>query len=232
MSSRKQKLAVHLKELKEESKSFFAKKTSYDQDINRAVAKLYFLQESEKKTEDANREQNTFKGPGLEESFNQEHPKNQPDQNLDLENSEEGAEQSPGWAKKAYKQIARRTHPDKTKAIASSDPDLANELSNIYLDAVMAYKSKNYDAIVEIASQLDIPIEIPDSEIESSLEIRINKLRDGIEEAKKSLSWSWGISFGNIPKRVEILKECAQIMNIPEPGSSELEKIVRSIEEL
>ena len=231
MPSRKQKLAAHLKELKEESKTFFAKKVSYDQDINRAVAKLYSLQQSDEKLEIASENQNNFRGHKLEEELNQEYTKNQTDQNLDLENSE-ASEQSPGWAKKAYKQIARKTHPDKTKAIASSDPDLANELANVYLDAVLAYKSKNYDAIVEIASQLDIPIEIPDSEIENSLEVRIRKLREGIEEAKKSLSWSWGVSFGNIQKRVEILKECAQIMNIPEPVPTELEKIVRSIEEL
>ena len=228
MSSRKQKLATHLKELKEESKNFFAKKISYDQDINRAVAKLYSLQETEKSPEPVKTNENKF---SHQEDINQDYSKKISEQDIESESSDSTV-QSPGWAKKAYKQIARKTHPDKTKAIASADPDLANELSNIYLDAVLAYKSKNYDAIIEIASQLDIPIEISDTEIESSLEVRIKNLRDGIEEAKKSLSWMWGVSFGNIPKRVEILKECAQIMNVPEPDSANLEKIVRSIEEL
>lgn len=229
MSSRKQKLASHLQVLREESRVFFEKKTAYDQDINRAVSKLYSLNQP---SDNEQKSKESPEPPRIPEVEAPPRDESSPIESPPEDDNFEPDEPSPSWAKKAYKQIARHTHPDKTKAIASTDPKRANELANLYLDAVTAYKSKNYDTIVEIASQLDISIEIPDSEIESSLEVRINKIRKEMEDAQSSLSWAWGVSFGNIAKRVSILRGCIQIMNIPEPDTETLEKIVRSVEEL
>jgi hypothetical protein len=47
---------------------------------------------------------------------------------------------------------------------------------------------------------------------------------------QKTLSWHWGISFGDLLKRVLVLKGCCKVMGIPTPDDSVLEEIVRELE--
>lgn len=223
--SRTSTLARVLRELKDERDEVTERKSVYDHDANRAVVALSRFS---KILEKANSPDNRRSAP----NENQDVPPSIPPE--DSEDDESGpeveADPIPPWAKKAYRLIALRTHPDKISSDDSITDAMRDRLVGIYREATTAYQEKNCEILAEIAAELEIEVEIPAAELERALESKIRSIREEMANIQKTLSWHWGISFGDLQKRVLVLKGCCRIMKLPFPDDSVLEEIVRELE--
>ena len=229
MSSRSAALAIKLRELKLELDSVLEKKSVYEHDINRAILSLHRLNRAIIDSTATRYRESGEKTPEINASSipPQEQKNEKPLEEIEKEVDDSPA---PAWAKKAYKQIAVKTHPDKVRALPSITDSEAERLGKLYLEAVESYKTKNYDVLLEIAIELEIPVEVPDSEIEKGFESKLKEIRKEIDTTKKKISWAWGISFGDVDKRVKVLTQCANLMSIPVPARDALEEIIRELE--
>ena len=85
--------------------------------------------------------------------------------------------------KKIWKQIAVKTHPDRT----GNDPDL----TEIYMKSLNAYNQGNYEEVIETALQLFIKIEQLSEKTLELLEGRAKTLEKDLNEIKNNVLWNW-----------------------------------------
>lgn len=102
--------------------------------------------------------------------------------------------------KDLFKKIALKTHPDKLKDV---DEDEADELTELYKEAASAAEVGDGMALLEIAYELGIKVNIdPDKEVEW-LSRKILTLQEDISEMKNTAEWIWAHSDGAERERVE-----------------------------
>jgi len=85
--------------------------------------------------------------------------------------------------KKLWKQIAVKTHPDRT----ANDP----ELTELYKRSLESYNKGNYEELIEIALQLFIKIDQLSEKTLELLDERAKALEKNLEDIKNSVLWSW-----------------------------------------
>lgn len=212
--------------MKDELGLMLEKKASYDHDANRAVSALakfshVVAQESQP---DNRRSQPKNQAP---ESRQDETPESPPD-----EIEEKFGDAAPPWVKKAFRQIALKTHPDRI----NNDPNITDEnrerLVDLYREASAAYQGGKYEIIAEIAAELDIEVDVPAADLEKALESKIASIRNELSGMTRTLSWAWGTSFGDVPRRVLILRRMSEVMKISTPDDQALTDIVRELESM
>jgi hypothetical protein len=102
--------------------------------------------------------------------------------------------------KDLFKKIAIKTHPDKLRDIDKEDADFLTEL---YKEAASAAEMGDGMALLEIAYELGIKVNIdPSKEIEW-LSKKILMLQEGVSEMKSTAEWIWGHSKGAERDRIE-----------------------------
>ena len=106
--------------------------------------------------------------------------------------------------KKIYRKIVTDTHPDKLVNAKISEKEHSKK-NEAYIKATVAFNKKDEDALIEIAVDLELEIDLPDEQIAKSLRSRGGKLEEQIAKIKSSPEWYWAHSDEN--RRVEILKE-------------------------
>lgn len=228
--SRANALARVLRDLREDHDHLLEKKSTYDHDTNRAILALGKFHSAlvSSSAPDIRKGQSSG-AAGANRSQGQKETAHSEENSAENE-SEETAAQHPGWAKKAYRAIVLRTHPDRV----DNDPDISDaqrdRLILLYQQAVKAWSEGDYQALAEIAAELDIETGMPSDELERALESKIASLREESQRLQKSVSWTWGTSFGNMPLRVQVLRRCCQLMSIPTPEESVLLEIIRELE--
>jgi len=134
-------------------------------------------------------------------------------------------DEAPPWAKKLYKQIALRTHPDTLGE--SSDKE---HLSSIFQKAASIMKDGDYSALVDICMDLNISIESSDNYFIKILTDRIKNLRHKILKIEESPSWLWGESFGITDIRIEMIKSLLKNYKLELPDDDIIKEIVDKIE--
>ena len=90
-------------------------------------------------------------------------------------------EEKPSKLKNLYRQIAKNTHPDKTKQ---------DNLKEVYLDAQKAYESNDIISILSICERLKIEYEITKEEVEL-LKIEIQTKKQRIQFLESTYTWRW-----------------------------------------
>lgn len=102
------------------------------------------------------------------------------------EDVQDVVDNSPGVTddiKKLWKQIAVKTHPDRT----GND----TELTEVYVRSLDAYNRGSYEEIIEIAMQLFIKIENLSSETLQVLEERTKTLEQDLKDISNNALWAW-----------------------------------------
>tara|TARA_R100000700_G_C3161477_1_gene137493 strand:+ start:110 stop:784 length:675 start_codon:yes stop_codon:yes gene_type:complete len=92
-----------------------------------------------------------------------------------------------------FKKIALKTHPDK---LQDSDADEVEYLTNLYKEAASAAEAGDGMALLEIAYELDIKVNIDPTKETEWLYRKIEILKDSIEEIKQTAEWIWYHSDG------------------------------------
>jgi hypothetical protein len=109
----------------------------------------------------------------------------------------------PKWAKKAFRDIARMTHPDKVPE--NLNDSMKKKLTDSYQDAKKSIDSFDYVELLLIAGDLGVDIESPESSFFDILEKKKNELTSKIRAIKSSMYWSWAHTTDE--KKEEILKD-------------------------
>lgn len=83
--------------------------------------------------------------------------------------------------KKLFREIVKKTHPDKTKS---------EDLIDIYIKSKEAYESNDILKLAYYANKVDIKVELSDMEIQLLNDLIIYK-KDELSEIEKSWLWKW-----------------------------------------
>jgi hypothetical protein len=147
------------------------------------------------------------------------------EENLDS-NIEENIEEkpTPDWAKKLYRKIARRTHPDITKE------NHDNESSRIFQEAVTIMERKSYDSLIDLALDLNIDVDIDSPIIIKKLSERIKITKDKISKMEASLPWVWGESFGLYNIRLKVISVFLERLGETKLSDIEISNLIKEIE--
>jgi hypothetical protein len=223
--SRSSSLARVLRNLKIERDEILERKQSYDHDCRRAVRALAQFTEVVEKANSTDARRSQSQQHADDSCQTQPPPLSE-----EVEDDVEDQSPAPSWAKRAYRLIALQAHPDRVNSRDDLDDYQRDRLASLYREATESYENKNYSVLSEIAAELEIDAGIPDDELERGLENRIHLLREEIGSTQKTLSWAWGISFGDIAKRIRVLKKCCEVMSINTPDESALSEIIREME--
>ena len=103
------------------------------------------------------------------------------------EDTSDTFDKKPAWAKKAYRNIALVTHPDKTSFIPVDS--VRNKFSKYYQIAIESYDSAEYENLLFIAD--DLGIEIEDESVFEIIEPKLKKINKEIEDMKGSNAYQW-----------------------------------------
>lgn len=106
--------------------------------------------------------------------------------------------------KKIYRKIVTDTHPDKLINAQISEKE-RNKKNEAYIKATAAFDKKDEDALIEVAVDLELDIDLPDERVAKSLRARGKKLEDQIVKIKGSPEWFW--AHADEARRVQIIKE-------------------------
>lgn len=223
--SRAVALAQYLRTLKDERDEIAERKAIHDHDANRAVNALlrfHLVVEKENKPDTRPR------------AGSEEHGKKQEEKHESKEVQADSVKPEdtsvPPWAKKAFRAIALRTHPDKVNTDPSITDAQRDRLVALYGEASSAFHDAKYEILAEIAAELDIEIDISPADMESALERKISSIRKEVAGMQKTLSWTWGVSFGDTQTRVRVLKQMCTILKVTQPEEKVLLDIVRELE--
>jgi len=83
--------------------------------------------------------------------------------------------------KKLFREIVKKTHPDKTKS---------EDLIDVYIKSKEAYESNDILKLAYYANKVDINVELSDMEIQLLNDLIIYK-KDELSEIEKSWLWKW-----------------------------------------
>lgn len=228
MAKRSSTLAKKLRDLKEELNDTLETKVAYDIDTNRAISALITFHNTVEKASLPDVRKNV-----ISEQTQDKTPddiKSIPIPEQEEESPEQEVEQKPLWAKKAYRQIALITHPDKVCNNEDLTEIQKDRFLSLYKEATNAYQDGKYEILTEIAAELEIKLDIPEEDIEKALESKLLSIRKEIQNATKTVSWHWGSSFGDMKKRVLVLLRCCDVINIKRLPQSTLEEIIKQLE--
>lgn len=131
---------------------------------------------------------------------------------------------TPEWAKKAFRKIALKTHPDKIK-----NQKNFQELEDLYAQANEAVSSEDYDLLLEICNLLSI-----ENEIDPELELEYNgkkqqTIKTKLEKITDSIPWAWGEAYDNITLRQNLLLSILPHYGVEGTTASQVLDILKKI---
>mgnify|MGYP006251572383 FL=1 len=138
--------------------------------------------------------------------------------------------EAPEWAKKLWKGIAKKCHPDRL-----SFQDLnAIEISRRqtwFLEARSLFETQQWNKLLHIGVQLDEFIDdLSATKQLDMLNVEYSSITNKLQDIQKSLAWSWGTNWDNLELRIKIITVCVQAKGIKVPPKLELIKILVNLE--
>lgn len=106
--------------------------------------------------------------------------------------------------KRLYREIVKKTHPDKIKNLSSSQQEVHKKY---YLKATDAYNSQNLYEIVRLATILDIELGDLSDENLDRLEADLKKLRVEIKQIESTIPWKYFEVLRNDIERGILIKQ-------------------------
>ncbi len=134
---------------------------------------------------------------------------------------------SPAWAKKLFKKIAKETHPDKLQHANVSEQEKEKK-KKMYQDSLNSINEGDFSSLVDTAIRLGVETGMSHPDIKSYLGKKVEKLESQIKEIKSKFSWVWFHSDNET--RILIIEKTCSAYGI-KPTQSDIEKIMRSIQE-
>jgi hypothetical protein len=106
--------------------------------------------------------------------------------------------------KKLYRKIVQETHPDKMINAQHSLKEIEKR-KEMYVKAVEAFKLGDENILIEVAVDLEIPLEFDDDRIVKALTERSRSLESDIARIKGTPEWYW--IHASEEEKIRVIKE-------------------------
>lgn len=148
----------------------------------------------------------------------------------ELEVSKEN-DTAPPWAKKLWKSIAKKCHPDRLSLQNLTALEIAKR-SHWFLESRDLYSQRKFDQLIHIGIQVDVYVdELSMNKQISILEQQHNKISQEIDDIQSSYAWKWGNSWENINAKLGLLINFLRSEMKQIPDNKTLLEIIKKIEE-
>jgi len=112
--------------------------------------------------------------------------------NDEIECSETDNHDAPDWAKRVFRKIALKTHPDKIPE--NIDEHERDFLVSSYKDAVDSYQSGSFINLIEMAFNMNLNMDFVSIEHIDQLQDMVNDRKKEITDLMNSFYWVWASS--------------------------------------
>ena len=133
---------------------------------------------------------------------------------------------TPQWAKKLYRQVAMLTHPDRL-----FDPSDVKSMTKLFNKATDSVHSGDFSGLVDVAIELGLDVDLPDEEVTSRVEKKLEEIENKIFSMENCVAWKWCESDDTLEK-VIILKQALSHETHTIPEDEILELLIKSLNEI
>ena len=137
---------------------------------------------------------------------------------------------APEWAKKLWKGIAKKCHPDRLSFLELSAIQVARR-QIWFSEAKSLFEQRSWPRMIHIGVQVGEYVnDIAHKEQLGWLNNEYSAISQKITGMQSSLAWKWGTNWENIGLRINILTAILKHKGIPTPPREELTKILIEFE--
>ena len=139
-------------------------------------------------------------------------------------------DEAPEWAKRLWKAIAKKCHPDRLSFLELSAIQVARR-QVWFLEAKKLFEERSWPRLIHIGVQCDEFVDdISHTEQLGWLNNEYSGISTKILGIQNSLAWKWGTNWSNLELRVNILTAVLRHKAIPVPPKEELIEILMKLE--
>ncbi len=137
---------------------------------------------------------------------------------------------APDWAKKLWKAIAKKCHPDRLSFLELSAIQIARR-QIWFLEAKTLYDQRSWPKLIHIGVQVGEYIDdVTHKEQLSWLNSEYEGISKHIQTMQNSLAWRWGTNWENIELRINIVIAVLNHKGIQVPTREEITKMLLKLE--
>ena len=147
-----------------------------------------------------------------------------------VEPSQPIVEDAPEWAKRLWKAIAKKCHPDRLSFQNISAIQIARR-QVWFLEAKSLYEERSWPKLIHIGIQVGEYVEdITHKEQLGWLNNEYVTISNKITAVQKSLAWQWGTNWENIDLRIQIITMVLNGKGIKLPKREEIIELLLKLE--
>mgnify|MGYP006226117537 CR=1 FL=1 len=137
---------------------------------------------------------------------------------------------TPDWAKKLWKNIAKKCHPDRIHVLELT-PLEASKRSRWFLESKRIVEQEDWPKLIHIGVQVDEWVDELNHKTQNTmLSQEYNKNSKKIEEIQSSLAWQWGTNWDKHDVRIKILIALCRAQGITPPTNEEIIAVLVNLE--
>ena len=137
---------------------------------------------------------------------------------------------APEWAKRLWKGIAKKCHPDRLNFQDLSAIQIARR-QIWFLEAKSLFEKRSWPKLIHIGVQVgEFVNDIAHKEQLNWLNVEYNTISRQISGMQSSLAWKWGTNWEDMGLRINILTAVLKHKGIPVPPREDLTQILIKIE--
>ena len=137
---------------------------------------------------------------------------------------------APEWAKRLWKAIAKKCHPDRLSFLELTAIQIARR-QVWFLEAKKLFEERSWPRLIHIGVQCDEYVDdITHTEQLGWLNNEYTDISTKISGMQNSLAWKWGTNWSNLELRLNILTAILRHKGIQVPPKEELIEILMKLE--
>ena len=137
---------------------------------------------------------------------------------------------APAWAKKLWKGIAKKCHPDVLDFKELSALEISRRQA-WFLEAKILFEKANWSRFLHIGVMLEEWVEdlLPATQL-NMLQKEYNEITEKVSTIQDSLAWKWGTDWDDLEVRIKILTLILHNTGVEPPSRIELIQILAKLE--
>tara|TARA_R110002153_G_scaffold214572_1_gene367199 strand:+ start:529 stop:1257 length:729 start_codon:yes stop_codon:yes gene_type:complete len=137
---------------------------------------------------------------------------------------------APAWAKKLWKGIAKKCHPDALDFKKLSALEISRR-QTWFLEAKMLFEKASWSRFLHIGVMLEEWVEdlLPATQL-NMLQKEYNEITEKVSTIQDSLAWKWGTEWDDLEVRIKILTLILHNTGVEQPSRLELIQILAKLE--
>lgn len=137
---------------------------------------------------------------------------------------------APDWAKRLWKGIAKKCHPDRLSFQELTAIQIARR-QTWFLEARDLFQDQQWNKLLHIGVQVEEYVDdLPAAKQLEMLNKEYSIITSKVQNIQNSLAWSWGTNWDNLELRIKILNACLVNKGVKPPSKIEMIKILVNLE--